>query len=66
MFNKKSNTVADAKTSNFLLDGKSFNFNDIFVNFLNKTLSFGNELYLTKVVSRTKSFVYLRLNKVYY
>jgi len=68
MFNKKSNTLAGAKTSKSLLDGKVFNFNDIFVNFKNQTLSFGNDLIvrqldLTGIVPRTKSFVYLPKNK---
>jgi alpha-galactosidase len=54
--------------SNSLLDGKTFSFNDISVSSQNQILSFGNELFvrqldLSEAVPRTKSFVYLPLNK---
>ena len=51
-----------------LLLDKAFIFNDVFVNFEDQTLSFGNDLFvrqldLSEVIPRTKSFVYLPLNK---
>lgn len=54
--------------SNSLLAGKTFSFKDVSVNFENQTLSFGNnsfirEVDLSEVVPKTKSFVYLPLNK---
>ena len=51
-----------------LLTGKAFSFKDVYVNFQNQILSFGNDLFVRKldlneVVPKTKSFVYLPLNK---
>lgn len=51
-----------------LLLDKAFIFNDVFVNLEDQTLSFGNDLFvrqldLSEVIPRTKSFVYLPLNK---
>jgi len=57
-----------SNTCESLLAGKTFSFNDVSVGLKNQTLSFGNDLFvrqldLSKVVPRTKSFVYLPLNK---
>ena len=54
--------------SNSLLAGKTFSFKDVSVNFENQILSFGNDLFVRKldlneVVPKTKSFVYLPLDK---
>ena len=53
---------------NSLLAGKTFSFKDVSVNFKNQILSFGNGLFvrkldLSEVVPKTKSFVYLPLDK---
>ena len=54
--------------SNSLLAGKTFSFNDVSVSFKDQILSFGNNLFvrqldLSEVVPRTKSFIYLPLDK---